>query len=250
MILKDGTYTLDKRFDRLVSFDTRSRAFSVVRKLVRPKYKTRLWACRQTLDQGEEGACVGAGVTHELIAEPCEVIGLDMKFAREVIYWGAQMIDDWIGGSYPGAEPEYEGTSVLAGCKMAKKLGYIDSYDWAFGLDELIFAVGNYGPAVLGLMWYSGMYKTDDKFHIHASGYIAGGHCILCRGVDVEKEYFTLRNSWGTEWGDNGDCRVSFADMDKLLSEQGEAVFFKGRHLKPEPEYKHELAEETLCPVC
>ena len=31
-----------------------------------------------------------------------------------------------------------------------------------------------------------------------------GGHAVLAVGYNDEKEYFIIRNSWGSNWGDNG----------------------------------------------
>jgi len=173
---------------------------------------------------------VGFGIAHELAARPAEVSGLTNKFAKEAIYWEAQKIDQWKGGSYPGGKPKYEGTSVLAGVQVARDKGFFESFHWAFSLNDLALGVGFRGPAVLGLPWMEGMLDTDDKGYIHATGDVGGGHCILCRGVNVREKYFLLRNSWGKGWGVNGDCKVSFDDMKKLLADDGEAVFFRGRH--------------------
>ena len=74
-----------------------------------------------------------------------------------------------------------------------------------------------------------GMTDTDERGYIHATGDVVGGHCILCRGVNGREKYFLLRNSWGKNWGVNGDCKISFDDMKKLLADDGEAVFFRGR---------------------
>lgn len=40
-------------------------------------------------------------------------------------YWKAQEIDEWPGGSYPGATPQYEGTSVRAFLEVARTYGVI-----------------------------------------------------------------------------------------------------------------------------
>jgi len=232
MELRDGSSTTDRRLDRLVKFDQRSRNFPVMA-AVKPKLKPRsyTWRCLQTLDQGTEGACVGFGVSHELIARPKEVEWIDNEFARR-LYFAAQKIDEWPGGAYPGARPRYEGTSVLAGLKMAVTNGYAESYLWAFGIEDLKIGVGYFGPAVLGLKWMNGMFTPDKKGFIHATGDGQGGHCILCRAVNVKKEFFTLRNSWGADWGVGGDCYISFADMEKLLKDDGEAAFLVKRKLK------------------
>lgn len=225
VMLKNGSQVEDKRFDRLVQFDERSRNFPVMATLeagLKPRSYT--WRCDLHLDQGPDGACVGFSMTHELAARPVCIPERTAQFAKEQVYWEAQKIDPWDGGSYPGASPFYEGTSVLAGIKTLKKLGYIQEYRWAFGLQDLIMAVGYKGPAVLGIPWYEGMFTVHPCGHIHVYGQVAGGHAILCKGVSVTKQTFTLHNSWGTGWGKNGDAEISWAEMDRLLHEQGEAV--------------------------
>jgi len=221
--LRDGSTVRDPRLARLKQFDERSRRYPVKATVSATRPRSYTWPCAQHLDQGREGACVGFSITHELVARPVEVKGLDGKFAKELIYWEAQRTDDWEGGSYPGAKPVYEGTSVLAGMKIAKKLGYITEYRWAFGLDDLVMAVGHRGPAVLGLVWYDGMFEPYSCGHLHVEGDVAGGHAILCKGVNVEDRYFVLHNSWGPSWGRGGDARITWAEMDRLLHEEGEA---------------------------
>jgi hypothetical protein len=228
--LRDGGQAGDTRLDRIVFFDDRSRGYPIRRMVAVKKPRSYTWRCNTYLDQGSEGACVGFGIAHELAARPSEVKGLTKKFAKESICWEAQKIDEWKGGSYPGAKPKYEGTSVLAGVNVARNMGFFDSFYWGFSLNDLVLGVGYRGPAVLGLPWMEGMFDTDDKGFIHASGDVSGGHCILCRGVNVRNKYFLLRNSWGRKWGLGGDCKVSFEDMKKLLSNGGESVFFEGRH--------------------
>jgi len=167
---------------------------------------------------------VGASCAHELIAKPKPVRGITMKFAREQVYWEAQKIDPWPGGSYPGASPVYGGTSVLCGVKVLQKLGYIKEYRWSFSLSDLILAVGHIGPAILGLVWYEGMFEPHSCGYLHIGGKVSGGHAILCRGVNVKEGYFLLHNSWGAKWGKEGTAKVSFEEMQRLLKEEGEAV--------------------------
>lgn len=232
--LRDGSKNKDPRLTRIVKFDEKSRLYPVLTTDVlgqAPRSYT--WKCDQWLDQGQEGACVGFAVTHELIAKPSVVTGLDAKFAIERIYWEAQKSDEWPGGSYPGAKPAYEGTSVLDGIKAAQKLGYIKEYRWAFGLNDLVLAVGHVGPAVLGINWYDGMFDVQQCGYLHVSGKVAGGHAILCNGVDVKRKTFNLHNSWGPGWGVGGDATISWDDMERLLKEDGEACIPTVRSSKP-----------------
>lgn len=202
-------------FDRLVQFDERSRAFPVRALIAEAKPRSYTWACPVWLDQGSEGACVGFSVSHEAAARPVCIPAITDATAR-VLYKRAQDLDD-----FPGSD--YDGTSVLAGIKAGAEFGWYPEYRWAFGRADLALGVGYKGPAVLGVNWYDGMFDTDDGGFVHVEGELAGGHAILCRGVNVKGKYFLLRNSWGAGWGRDGDCKVSFDDMDRLLAEQGEA---------------------------
>ena len=228
--LRDGSEVGDKRLARIKQFDEKSREYPVMKTVGGTKKpRSYTWRCLEHFDQGEEGACVGFAMTHELVARPSEIQYLNAAFARERIYWEAQKIDPWEGGSYPDADPVYEGTSVLAGVKMLKELGYIEEYRWAFGLNDLVMAVGYCGPAVLGIPWYEGMFEPHSCGYLHVTGEMAGGHAILCKGVDVKDRTFTLHNSWGSRWGNDGDAVVSWVEMERLLHEQGEAVIPMGR---------------------
>lgn len=214
----------DSRLTRIAQFDERSRNYSI-RELDRTRKTPRsyTWPCREVLDQGSEGACVGYAFAHELIAAPCQYQNVTNQFIREKIYWEAQKVDPWIGGSYPEASPVYEGTSVLAGVKVMKRLGFFEEYRWAFGIEDLAWAVGHCGPAILGLNWYEGMLKPFDCGSLHVTGSLVGGHAIMCRGVKAG-EYFTVHNSWGPGWGKLGTAKISWNEMDRLLHEDGEAV--------------------------
>lgn len=230
MLLRNGQRTNSPLLDRLTYFDERSRNFPIRSAITEKKPRGYTWDLGMSvLDQGYEGACVGFGIAHELAARPV-VTPANSDLARS-IYFAAQKIDPWEGGAYPNAVPFYEGTSVLAGIQVAQSLGHYREYRWAFGLDDLIMAVGYKGPAVLGLNWYSGMFRPDADGYIHPTGAVEGGHCITALGVSVTRREFLLANSWGPawsmcQWGARvlaGHCKVTFEDMGFLLEQNGEA---------------------------
>lgn len=211
-----------RKFDRHVQFDERSRNFPI-RAAVPLQHRSYTWTVGITLDQGQEGACVGFGWAHELAAKPIIVKDITNQFAHDRIYKEAQKLDEWDG-------EDYSGTSVIAGAKVVKnQLKAMVEYRWAFGLEDLRLAVGHAGPAVLGVNWYEGMFNVDSGNFVHAIGQMSGGHCICCFGVNNRSKYFSLHNSWGESWGNGGNCKISFDDMDKLLHESGEACIPMGR---------------------
>lgn len=246
IILRGGATTEDPRLDRVYELDWRSLDYPVtatldVEQIRYPRSYT--WGLSQYFDQGSEGACVGFGYAHELAAAPIVVAGVTDGWARE-IYWLAQREDPWPGGAYEGASPYYEGTSVLTGAKVVQDLGHYSGYTWGLTMQEAVNGICYKGPAVLGLNWYVDMFTPDASGFIHPTGTLAGGHCILAVGVkvvwkswisrwfsrrwdnvDLDRSYLILHNSWGLGWNGNGRCKLSLRDFDRLLNEEGEAVF-------------------------
>lgn len=226
-------------------YDPRSRDYAAIEGIEDKPLRSRHWRCDVYLDQGREGACVGFGWSDELAATP-KIVNVDNDFALS-IYHRAQQLDDWAG-------EDYSGTSVLAGAKavmehvnsLGKRL--IGQYRWAFGVEDVLRSVAHHGPVVLGITWYNNMYSPDEDNFIHASGEIAGGHCILLTGaklvaidtanpltidnVDRDRSHVTLHNSWGQDWGRNSKAKLSLADLYILLEDQkGEACVAMRRHL-------------------
>ena len=96
-------------------------------------------------------------------------------------------------------------------------------YRWCFNLLDTLVAIGYTGPVVLGLNWYEGMFNPDTCGYIKPTGSIAGGHAIIANGVGIKDKNIRLHNSWGNDWGINGECFMKWDDLDRLLHEQGEA---------------------------
>lgn len=249
MTLKDGSTPSDPRLGRIPQQDLRSLNFLVSARreasLTR-KPRSYSWSVGTVLDQGQEGACVGFGYSHDLAARPVPVMGVTNLFAFER-YWDVQREDPWPGGAYAGATPKYDGTSVLTGAKVFTDRGFYSGYDWAMNAAEVAQAIGYTGPSILGLDWYVGMFDPDKDGFLRLTGGVAGGHCICAVGVkivykpvglikwifnnrtwvdvDMAKSYIVVHNSWGSSWGDNGNAKISLADLDTLLKAGGEACF-------------------------
>lgn len=228
ILLKNGYQTNDPRLDRIPQFDPKSRQFPI-RPLLEERGATvprgYSWAfSHPLLDQGAEGACVGFGWTDELIARPIPILTPDNIFAHN-LYKLAQQNDEWPG-------EDYEGSSVLGGAKAVQQEGYLGEYRWAFGLDDLVLALGHHGPAVLGLNWMTGMMDTDADGFIHATGSVEGGHCVCATRVSVRQKWVSGPNSWGGDWGVGGFWRISFDDLAKLLQDEGEACI-PSQRLRP-----------------
>ncbi len=135
--------------------------------------------------------------------------------AAATIYAEAQKRDEWEGESYGG-------TSVRAGAKYLQELGFVAEYRWAFTLEDVRRTLA-LGPMVFGISWHQDMMETDRAGFIHATGPVIGGHAIRCVGWSDKKKAVRLRNSWGKSFGQAGRCWLSYADLEKLLADDGEA---------------------------
>jgi len=223
--------SVDPRLDRRVSFDERSKQFPIRTMLGPPAQPRPLrsysWKRGDStvLDQGQEGACVGFGWTHELIARPKPYTGLTDDFAQRV-YLEAQTLDEWPGEAYSG-------TSVLAGAKVLQARRFMAEYRWAFGLSDVLETLGYLGPVVCGLNWYSGMMTADARGYIRPTGVIEGGHCVAVTHVSITEKRVGGPNSWGRDWGYNGQWFMTWDDFERLLHEQGEACVPVNRLAQP-----------------
>jgi len=207
--MASATDKIARTYGREYVADTRDRHYRLRTRRTTRKY--RYWRCGQVTDQGAAPNCVGHAWANWLAASPVR----QRPIAPDGIYTLAQYHDEWEG-------QDYEGTSVRGAAKVLTITGHISEYRWEWRLTPAIEYLLVSGPLVLGVNWYEGMEEPDLKGVIHADGRLLGGHAVLCYGANCSTQLVSIRNSWGRGWGDNGNCRISFADLDQLLSEDGE----------------------------
>ncbi len=209
---------------RNVYHDSRNRSYPW-RKSAAP-LTTQLWPRKiPILDQGNVGSCTGNEQVGTMGTEPVFTslpgahASLDEVLAL-AIYSGAETIDG--DGPYP---PNDNGSSGPSAAQVATNMGLISGYLHCFSLADVLDALET-GPVGIGSNWYDSMDQptSGGLVSISAGATVRGGHEYVCRGKDVSAKVVFCDNSWGAGWGNNGSFSYSFATLERLLSEQGDAT--------------------------
>jgi hypothetical protein len=168
-------------------------------------------------DQGQTSACVGYSWTGWLTAGPTTQVTKNWDTYARSTYKTAQTLDEWEGEAY-------DGTSVRAGAKALQADGYITEYRWAWTIDEVVRAILDLGPVVVGTVWTEAMFYPLASGQIKPDGEILGGHAYLLDGANLDRGTVRIKNSWSKEWGNSGRAWITIPHLSHLLDMEGEAA--------------------------
>lgn len=208
---------------RVVEHDERSRAFRAAQG--GGPLRSVVWKRGgRILDQGDLGSCTGNAIAGTVNTAPLHRWYQRYKTEADAVkaYSLATGLDS-VDGAWP---PDDTGSSGLAACKAAVKLGWITGYHHAFGLDEALRAL-MVGPVITGTNWYGSMFMPDPNGRVTiatSDTSPAGGHEYEVVGLNVEARTVLCANSWGTGWGRSGYFTLSWDTWGRLLSEQGDVT--------------------------
>lgn len=200
---------------RLPAKDSRDRPLKLLlaQPLASGKDGSRWYMTGPVLDQGSTSSCVGHAWRQWLSSALLMTKTGPSPFD---IYNEAQKADEWPG-------EDYDGTSVRGGAKFLQLKGHVKAYFWATSAAEVKqFILSRLGGVVFGTNWYESMF-TATKGYLKIGGSLAGGHAYLCIGYSKPRNAFRFINSWSKAFADKGRFWLSFADVQRLISEDGEA---------------------------
>lgn len=92
-----------------------------------------------------------------------------------------------------------------------------------------------YGPLVTTMQVYSDFFYYVGGIYSQTYGSYKGGHAVLIVGYDDAGQYFTVKNSWGTGWGEGGFFRIAYSELNSLVYFGNYTIAYEGGELPFQP---------------
>ena len=78
-------------------------------------------------------------------------------------------------------------------------------------LEEILFTLEHGGPVLMSMTLHESFMDTGADGRVPMpTGQEIGGHCMAFMGAHQGMREFIVPNSWDTDWGDKGWCRIMF----------------------------------------
>lgn len=92
----------------------------------------------------------------------------------------------------------------------------ITNWTSVLSMAERKSVIAEKGPVVGGLAIYQDFYSYKSGVYKHVTGNLVGYHAVSVVGYDDNLGCWICKNSWGTNWGDNGWFKIAYgqAGMD------------------------------------
>jgi C1A family cysteine protease len=203
-------------------------------------------------NQGSLGSCVGFAMAAmkewQEQKEYLNEVKKGSKYRRKKdhynlsemwIYYKSKEIDPW---------PNQEGTSIRCAMKQMCKLGAPPEKAWKYNdrvkgkpepwshlvskwrssqsyfrvnnLNELLQALDNYGPVVIGVYCFKEIFSPSKKGIVKDPAnpdMCYGGHAICAVHYNPEKQLVKFKNSWGSNWGNKGYGCFSYDYINRYM---------------------------------
>jgi C1A family cysteine protease len=237
----------EKKFYRVKQdrADWRDFPYKPVGTPLREQVDLRKWASAVE-SQGHLGSCTGQATVgaYELLLNK-EVPDKFVDLSRLFVYYNARLLEGETGediGAY--VRDAIKGVRQYGACKESiwpyiiedyatvpsaesytdAKQRNIKNYYRLLSLEDVLDALNNDWPVVFSCEVYPGfddMKKENDVISLpKESAYSLGGHAMVFVGYDMTKQQMLVRNSFGTDWGNEGYCWMPFEYARKELMDR------------------------------
>lgn len=100
--------------------------------------------------------------------------------------------------------------------KEAKKIGSWGSVSKTIAAFKT--ALNDYGPLPIAFYVYEDFIHYKSGIYSYTTGKRLGGHAVLLVGYNDAEQYFIVKNSWNTGWGEKGYFRIAYSEMKNSVN--------------------------------
>ena len=79
-------------------------------------------------------------------------------------------------------------------------------------------AINENGPLPTAFYVYEDFMHYKSGVYSYTTGKKLGGHAVLLVGYNDPEQYFIVKNSWGTGWGENGFFKIAYSEMSNSVN--------------------------------
>jgi C1A family cysteine protease len=135
---------------------------------------------------------------------------------------------------YPYTATDGSCASAAAGWKdRAYRIGAWNSVKQ--DLASIKTALATYGPLPTALFVYEDFMYYKSGIYSYIKGKPLGGHAVLIVGYDDDEQSFTVKNSWGPDWGEGGYFRIAYSEMETAVSFGDSTIVYMPSRLEAAP---------------
>ncbi|MDD5243826.1 MAG: C1 family peptidase, partial [Syntrophorhabdaceae bacterium] len=81
-------------------------------------------------------------------------------------------------------------------------------------IESIRYSLYNYGPLVVLMAVHTDFFYYGSGIYTHTWGTREGYHTALIVGYDDEEQCFIVKDSWGTDWGEDGYLRIAYSEIN------------------------------------
>ncbi len=114
---------------------------------------------------------------------------------------------------------------------------YIDGWQWVTTTNTTVSALKTalnaFGPLVTTMQVYADFYSYKSGIYSYTSGLYEGGHAVLLVGYDDAGQYFIVKNSWNTSWGDQGYFKIAYSEISSVVNFGDWTIAYSASAIEP-----------------